>query len=359
MSLKNIDTIIIGAGLSGIYAASLLARKKLSFLVLEARGRIGGRILSIEYQNFFPDLGPSWYWPEINPKIVHLVETMGLTGYRQFEEGMGRFEYYNGMVQTVRGYKTYPASWRLAGGMNVLVEKLSETIPKSSVKLNSPVCEIKKNDSEIVVITGKLGETPYAVYTASRVIIAMPPRLCAATILFTPDLSHDLTQAMLKTGTWMAGQAKFYALYESSCWREKGFSGQAFSQKGPLGEIHDASNADQKPYGLTGFLSIPAVQRNHKELLIQDIFSQLAAIYGTQAGKPLTFFYQDWAQEQYTATEFDQPPMHEHPVYQPPAGKISIWDNTILFAGSETADQQGGYLEGALNSAERAVSIFT
>jgi monoamine oxidase len=55
------------------------------------------------------------------------------------------------------------------------------------------------------------------------------------------------------------------------------------------------------------------------------------------------------------AHRFDQPPMYEHPLYHPPAGKTAIWDNTIHFAGTETASQHGGYLEGALGAAERAV----
>lgn len=38
------------------------------------------------------------------------------------------------------------------------------------------------------------------------------------------------------------------------------------------------------------------------------------------------------------------------------AGKTSICDGAFHFAGTETADHLRGYLEGALSSAERAVS---
>ncbi len=338
-----------------MYAAMLLSETKIPFVILEARGRMGGRILSTEYKNFFTDLGPSWYWPEINPKMMQLIKMSGLKGYRQFEEGLGRFENINGSVQTVRGYKTTPASWRLVGGMSMLMEKLLDNIPKAAIKLNAPVCEIKRQADMAMVYVGELGKEPRDRYLTRRIILALPPRLCAATILFTPDLSHELTQAMLKTGTWMAGQAKFYALYEKPIWRQMGLSGQAFSGKGPLGEIHDASNNDHAPYGLTGFLNIHAAQRNHRQTIINAIFSQLAAIYGRPAAEPVTFFYQDWAREQFTATEFDQHPMYEHPCYKPPAGRTSIWNGIVHFAGSETADEHGGYLEGALNSAERAV----
>lgn len=358
MSTKTIDTIIIGGGLSGMYAAYLLSKRNKSFIILEARDRIGGRILSLKHHGFCPDLGPSWYWPEINPKIMRLIQTFGLAGYRQFEDGRGRFENHNGSIQTVRGYATAPASWRLTGGMMTLITKLLKNIPDTAIKLNSPVCEIEKKTDRVQVSVGELEKKPFAQYTCNRVILSMPPRLAAATVLFTPDLSDDLTQAMLRTGTWMAGQAKFYALYEEPYWRQVGLSGQAFSLRGPLGEIHDGSNQNQGPYGLTGFVNIPAAQRHNKQTLTEAIFVQLSAIYGKQASQPMSFYYQDWAREKFTATQFDQPPMHEHPDYHPPAGKTSIWNGRIHFAGSETADQHGGYLEGALVSAERAAMNF-
>ncbi len=355
MVRQTIDTIIIGGGLSGLYAAWLLTQKNMPFVILEARGRMGGRILTAEHHGFFPDLGPSWYWPEINPKMMQLIQTLGLKGYRQFEQGKGRFETSNGLVQTVRGYSTEPVSWRLTRGMTGLITTLMEKIPHGSIRLDSPVCEIEKKKNHVLVNVGEPEEMPKAQFRAPRVILALPPRLAAATILFTPDLSHNLTQAMLRMGTWMAGQAKFYALYPEACWRQTGLSGQAFSQRGPLGEIHDGSNRDQVPFGLTGFLNIPAAQRNDEKAITRAILTQLAAIYGPSAAQPTQFYYQDWAKEKYTATQFDQP-SNEHPLYQPPAGQTAIWDGMVQMAGSETADQHGGYLEGALASAARAVA---
>ncbi|MFH1154488.1 MAG: FAD-dependent oxidoreductase [Pseudomonadota bacterium] len=354
MSQENIDTLIIGGGISGMYAAYLLLRKNIPFVILEARPRLGGRILSTEYQGYFSDLGPSWYWPEINPNLMNLIQILDLKGYRQFEHGMGRFQHPNGYVQSVRGYSMVPASWRVSGGMIAIITKLVETIPASAIRLNHPVCEIKKKSDGALVSVGEL-EKPWFRFHARKVILALPPRLAAATILFTPDLPHYLTQAMMRLGTWMAGQAKFCALYEEPYWRETGFSGQAFSQRGPLGEIHDGSSESPGPYGLMGFISIPAVQRDHEKSITKAILSQLGTIYGRSAAQPMTLYYQDWAREPFTATQYDQAPMHEHPAYQPPAGQTSIWDGIIQFSGSETANQCGGYLEGALVSAERAV----
>jgi len=55
----NPSIAIIGAGVSGLYAASLLIDKGYDVTVFEARDRVGGRVLS--HDGF--DLGPTWYWP--------------------------------------------------------------------------------------------------------------------------------------------------------------------------------------------------------------------------------------------------------------------------------------------------------
>lgn len=355
MPTETVDTLIVGAGLSGMYAAALLAKSDQPFVVLEARERIGGRILCPQHQGFFSDLGPSWYWPEIHPNMAGLIETLGLSGYRQFEDGHGRFQGADSTVRTVRGYTTQPRSWRLHGGMSALIEKLREGIPQDAVRCNHPVCMIEKTSAGAQVSVGELEQEPRARFRAGRVILALPPRLAAATILFEPDLPHHLAQAMLKTGTWMAGQAKFFAFYEEPFWRQNGFSGEAFSQRGPLGEIHDGSGNGHGPYGLTGFVGISAGQRNQQQDITQAIVSQLGVIFGKPAARPVAFFYRDWARERFTATPYDQPPMLEHPPYRPPAGQASIWDGAVHFAGTETADQHGGYLEGALTAAQRAV----
>jgi len=351
---EAVETIIIGGGLSGLYTAYLLAPTHRSFLVLEARDRLGGRILSPEHQGFHSDLGPSWYWPAIQPRMVRLIQTLGLCGYPQFETGRGRFQSFTGSVRTVQGYATQPASWRLCGGMQALVERLGKAIPEETIRLSHPVCRIEKRAAGAQVHVGELEAEPRARFHARRVVLALPPRLAAATILFTPELSHRVTQAMLKTGTWMAGQAKFYAFYESPFWRRAGLSGQAFSERGPLGEIHDGSSPESHPFGLTGFVGVPAIQRKQQEQLTEAILHQLALLFGDPASRPAAFFYQDWARERFTATAHDQPPMYQHPQYRPPADKAAIWDETVLFAGTETASEQGGYLEGALVAAERA-----
>ena len=53
--------------------------------------------------------------------------------------------------------------------------------------------------------------------------------------------------------------------------------------------------------------------------------------------------------------EYDLRTAHKHPAFEPPAGKTSFWEDTVHFAGTETAENLDGYMEGALPSADRAV----
>jgi monoamine oxidase len=73
---------ILGGGLAGLQAARLLHAAGVDLLVLEARDRLGGRILSADaagqagVDGF--DLGPSWFWPEMQPALGALVRELGL-----------------------------------------------------------------------------------------------------------------------------------------------------------------------------------------------------------------------------------------------------------------------------------------
>ena len=68
---------ILGGGLAGLNAARLLHNAGISFQLFEARDRLGGRILTVD-ETGHPaeggfDLGPSWFWPQLQPAIGSLV----------------------------------------------------------------------------------------------------------------------------------------------------------------------------------------------------------------------------------------------------------------------------------------------
>src|SRR6202000_1021375 len=77
--------VIVGGGLSGLYSARLLAASGMECVLLEARERLGGRILSVTAGGF--DLGPAWFWPDMQPRMTGLVQELGLTAFPQHSEG--------------------------------------------------------------------------------------------------------------------------------------------------------------------------------------------------------------------------------------------------------------------------------
>jgi monoamine oxidase len=166
---------------------------------------------------------------------------------------------------------------------------------------------------------------------------------------------------MKNTPTWMAGQAKFVAVYETPFWRKKGLSGDGVSEIGPLGEIHDACASIGAPHALFGFVGLPASARTgHDQDIIQAATEQLSRMFGSGEEKPTHVYYKDWANDVLTATDEDRngPRSHAHQTVSTQA----LWDDRLYWAGSETASistGDNGYLEGALAAAERVVKQIT
>ncbi|MGH7077201.1 MAG: FAD-dependent oxidoreductase, partial [Acetobacteraceae bacterium] len=77
--------LIIGGGLSGLTAARCLHRAGISFQLLEARSRLGGRILSADASGGVSadgfDLGPSWFWPEYSQRWPSWSRILGLPAF--------------------------------------------------------------------------------------------------------------------------------------------------------------------------------------------------------------------------------------------------------------------------------------
>ena len=61
-SPKEVDVVVVGAGLSGLKAACDMQRVGLSFLVVEARDRVGGKTWTVDPlgDGKCVDLGAAW-----------------------------------------------------------------------------------------------------------------------------------------------------------------------------------------------------------------------------------------------------------------------------------------------------------
>ena len=337
------DTLIVGAGLSGLALARALQAEGRDVAVLEARARIGGRILSPD--GF--DMGPAWFWPG-QPRIARLIAELGLTKFDQFATGDLYFEDENGRVERGQGFASMAGSWRLKGGLGNLTQTLANQLQPNTIRLSCEVSTLELTDTGIVATcqTGK-------VIRAHNVVLALPPRI-AAKISFTPALPTSTIDAMQGVATWMAGQAKAVAIYETPFWRDAGLSGDAMSRRGPMVEIHDASPQSGGPYALFGFIGVPVAARQDKTALQSAIADQFIRIFGDQAHNPASLQIMDWAFDPYTATTADHTPLSVHPHYGLPRAMQNLWNGQLLLSGTETAEAFGGYLEGALEAAENA-----
>jgi monoamine oxidase len=354
--------VIVGAGLSGLRAASLLQSKGINCRIFEARSRLGGRVLSRTAKDRPDlgrfDLGPTWFWPDHEPAIAKLVQTLGLPTIEQYTAGAMLFEQsQSGQVQRhVLPEGAVERSMRLEGGIQTLIEALAFSLSPGTVELNTRVNAIQLDHSGRVTIEAEMADGKMKSIQAAAVILALPPRILAERITFSPALPDGMIASLKEKPTWMAGQAKVVAIYDRPFWREAGLSGQVTSWAGPLQEIHDAS--PETGYGaLFGFFGIPAKMRQElgEDHTLRLVTEQLTRLFGPQAGEPIALLYKDWASDPETAVEEDAQPLTSFPDYGLPAGK-STWEKRVVFAGTETASGHGGHLEGALHAAERAVS---
>jgi len=338
-------TVIIGGGLSGLSLAHHLHTAGRHFQVLEARGRLGGRIKGLQDAGHTFDLGPSWYWPG-QPRMAKLAADLDLTTYEQYAAGDLMFESANGDAQRGAGFSSMEGSWRIEGGMAAIIYQLSSQLPPSQVMLNAQVTNIAQNEVSLADGTK---------FHADNIVLACPPRV-ASNLTFTPDIDRA---ALGEIPTWMGGQAKFVATYDTPFWRDSGLSGDAMSRCGPLAEIHDASPNDATLGALFGFVGVPInVRAGHHDALVSAALDQLARLFGEQARTPRKAHLEDWAIQSETSSTADQQPLMAHPSYGLPSRLNGLWAGTLHFGATETAHDFGGYLEGALVRAETLANLL-
>jgi len=238
---------------------------------------------------------------------------------------------------------------RFAGGSQLLALRMAEALGADAIVLGTPVRAIE-HGAGAVAVRGDGGWEA----RGRRVIVALPPTLAGRLIYDPPLCGHrdQLTQRMAQ-GT----VAKCMAIYETPFWREQGLSGTATSVPGPARVIFDNSPPDGSPGVLLGFLEgriarrlgqRPAGERR------QAIVDGFARIFGPAAAAPVDYVERLWAEEEFTRgcygcamptgawTEYGS-------ALRAPVGAIH-------WAGAETATVWSGYMDGALQSGERAAA---
>jgi len=201
-----------------------------------------------------------------------------------------------------------------------------------------------------------LDDTGRVLVRAQRALVCIPPRLAAESIEYDPPLTPEQRRALAAVPTWMAGHAKFIAVYREPFWRAAGLSGDAISRRGPMAEVHDASPQQPSSGALFGFLGLGASVRAELADLPARCVAQLTQLFGPRAADPIAMCLVDWATERWTATPRDgaEPPI-AHPTYGLPPVLSGTWDGRLRWCSTETVEEHGGLLEGALVAAARGV----
>ncbi len=105
-SVAGVDTVVIGAGVSGLTAAARLSAAGQRVRLYEARERVGGRTWTVESATGYAiDVGGQWLGPT-QTRAMDLCRELGLDVYPQFHAGEKRLQ----RGHTLRGYSgTIPA----------------------------------------------------------------------------------------------------------------------------------------------------------------------------------------------------------------------------------------------------------
>lgn len=342
---KHYKYIIIGAGLSGLTTAyQLLKQGETDLVVLEARASFGGRVCT---ENGI-DLGATWF-QSYHSDLVELLAELNLTSFDQYSQG-DHVLVYSSMVppHQFQTPANQPAARRIGGGSIALLDALAEK-SKDFIQYQRVVSAIREVGEQLEVVVGD------DVLTAQRVVCTLPPKL-AMELNLEPELPRPLVQFLSKTHTWMSNSIKIGLTYAVPFWREKGYSGTLLGQNSPVMELYDHSAIDDSTYSLMGFGS-EGLRTMNREDRKAKILEHISKYLGDEAMNYLIYSEKDWSFDPFTSTQTTES-TYMHPQYGHPVFNQFHLQGKLLFSGTETASEYGGYMEGAIRSGLRSARLL-
>jgi monoamine oxidase len=236
---------------------------------------------------------------------------------------------------------------RIAGGAQPLSERLAEGLGEA-VTLGAPVRAVRRERGGVVV------RSDVVEVHAERAIVAIPPALTAG-IAWDPPL--PALRAQLAQRMPMGSVIKCVAVYPTPFWRDAGWAGEVVSDEDPVRLVFDASPPDGSAGALVVFLlgrgahlwaDRPAEQRRMR------VLEQLASFFGPTALRPSDYVDMVWPAEAWSGGCYG--------AFLPP-GVLTAYGRALRapvgrvdWAGTETATTWNGYMDGAIESGERAAA---
>ena len=97
-----VDVVVIGAGVAGLTAACRLRAAGRSVRVLEARDRVGGRLLTDDVDGARLEVGGQWVSPD-QTALLAMLDDLGLATYPRHREGESVYVGRDGVRRTFSG----------------------------------------------------------------------------------------------------------------------------------------------------------------------------------------------------------------------------------------------------------------
>ncbi|MGI9186795.1 MAG: flavin monoamine oxidase family protein [Gaiellales bacterium] len=332
------DAIIVGAGITGLAVATRLQAAGHRIRVLEARDRVGGRLLSVPSADGTAgiDLGAAWFWAD-ETRVHALVQAMDAPIHAQHIKGDALFQ-PGGDVQRLRGNPIDAPAMRFQAGAQSLTLALANQLGEA-IALACPARALRVTADHVEV------EHDSGTDRARCAIVALPPALAVADLAFEPPLSDDLATLAARTPVWMGAMTKVVAEYATPFWRADGLAGAAMSYVGPLREVHDLSGRGNSAPALFGFAPSTSTPPD-----CDAIIEQLAALFGDAARHPLALHVQDRQRERWTSPA-GAAQLADYGTYGDPRWRQAI-HGRIWIGATETGPDHPGHIEGALATAE-------
>jgi monoamine oxidase len=223
------------------------------------------------------------------------------------------------------------------------------------VALSSPVRKITHKNRRVEVRGDRFQ------VSARRVIVALPPHL-AGRLVYAPTLAEldadgglrdQLTQR-LPMGTTI----KVQCIYATPFWRRQGLSGQVTSDTGPVKITFDNSPyPDSLPGVLMGFIEGEDGrvwgQKTQAERR-SGVVDSFVRYFGAPAAEPTDYVEMVWAAEEFTGGCYGA--FFPTGVWTSYGAVLRKPIGLLHWAGTETATAWNGYMDGAVQSGQRAAT---
>ncbi|XP_070305274.1 amine oxidase [flavin-containing]-like [Salvelinus sp. IW2-2015] len=238
---------------------------------------------------------------------------------------------------------------KFLGGSSQISECMAKELGER-VKMESPVYKIDQTGDMVEVETLNK-ET----YKAKYVIVATPPCLNLK-MHFKPELPPLRNQLIHRVP--MGSVIKCIVYYRENFWRKKGYCGTMVieEEEAPIGLTLDDTKPDGTVPAIMGFIlarkcrKLCGLTKEERKKRICEIYSRVLG--SEEALHPVHYEEKNWCEEEYSGgcyTAYFPPGILTQygKVLREPVGRL-------YFAGTETATEWSGYMEGAVQAGERA-----